>query len=76
MLCIININGCLVAQNILTIMNKHSNVSIMNDHLNITTFVHALCEMFDMLTTCVEEYHLMNRRFKGNAMAQWMNLLK
>ena len=35
-LCIIKINKCLVAENILM------NVTKMNKHLNVTTFVHAL----------------------------------
>ena len=35
-LCIIKINECLVAKNLLT------NVTKMNEHLNVTTFVHAL----------------------------------
>ena len=35
-LCIIKINECLVAKNLLT------NVTKMNEHSNVTTFVHAL----------------------------------
>ena len=45
-LCIIKINECLVAKNLLT------NVTKMNKHSNVTTFVHALalCGYINLIT--------------------------
>ena len=45
-LCIIKINECLVAKNLLM------NVTKTNEHLNVTTFVHALalCGYINLIT--------------------------
>ena len=45
-LCIIKINECLVSKNLLT------NVTKTNEHLNVTTFVHALLSMYVFCSGC------------------------
>ena len=46
-LCIIKINECLVAKNLLM------NVTKTNEHSNVTTFVHALVRVHVYLNLCV-----------------------